>query len=190
MVFVGGFWCALGATLVPGFNAYGAYAIGPGQATTTMDNSGNPLGLHSPAFNSSFAFFLLFMSQLTFLIEVCHDPFADVALAMISVIFLICSLRTNIVFFVIFLSFVLAFSCLAGAYWNLALAFENAANIGAAATAAKLLKVGNLKRRLSKALIHNIGLRWMLLCRLHCRMVDFFRYHACFPRFSIPDSSG
>lgn len=33
-------------------------------------------------------------------------------------IYLICSLRTNIVFFIIFLTLVIAFACLAGAYWN------------------------------------------------------------------------
>lgn len=71
-------------------------------------------------------------------------PFTNTIIAMISAIFLVCSLRTNIVFVVIFLSFVLAFSCLAGAYWNLALVFENAANTGAAAAAANLLRVGSL----------------------------------------------
>ena len=34
-------------------------------------------------------------------------------------VYLICSLRTNIVFFGIFFTLVLAFACLAGAYWQL-----------------------------------------------------------------------
>ena len=60
---------------------------------------------------------------------------------MICLIFMICSLRTNICFFIIFLSLVLAFGLLAGAYFNLALAYENPANTSAAATAKKLVVV-------------------------------------------------
>lgn len=61
--------------------------------------------------------------------------------AMICLVFLICSVRTNIVFFVIFLSLVLAFAMLAGAYFNLALAYENAANTSAASMGARLVVV-------------------------------------------------
>ncbi|KAL8825587.1 MAG: hypothetical protein Q9191_004320 [Dirinaria sp. TL-2023a] len=119
----GAFWGAFGATLVPYYNAYGAYVTDPTAMAASMGNPGNPAGQTVPAFNSSFAFFLLFM-------------------AMICFVFLICSLRTNIVFFVIFLSLVLAFSLLAGAYFNLALAFENPANTSAAKTAARLVVGG------------------------------------------------
>jgi len=56
-------------------------------------------------------------------------------------VFLICSLRTNIVFFTIFFTLVCAFACLAGAYFNLALVYENPANTIAAAKAAKLVLV-------------------------------------------------
>lgn len=87
-----------------------------------MGNPGNPLGQQVPAFNSSFAFFLVFMGLVCF-------------------VFLICSLRTNIVFFTIFLTLVCAFSCLAAAYWNLALAFENPTNLGAAHRAERLVVV-------------------------------------------------
>lgn len=57
----GAFWLSFGATLIPSFNAYGAYVTNPEQAASQMGNPGNPLGLQQPAFNSSFAFFLLFM---------------------------------------------------------------------------------------------------------------------------------
>lgn len=60
-------------------------------------------------------------------------------------IFLICSLRTNIVFFLIFLSLIGAFGCLAGAYWNLALAYKNAANTMAAKRAGQLVVVISLR---------------------------------------------
>ena len=59
----GAFWGAFGCTLVPWFNAYGAYVVDPKEAATMMGNPGNPLGLQSPAFNASFAFFLLFMGE-------------------------------------------------------------------------------------------------------------------------------
>jgi len=62
---------------------------------------------------------------------------------MICLIFLICSLRTNIVFFIIFLSLILAFAFLGGAYFNLALHYENPSNLHAAATAKKLVVVSH-----------------------------------------------
>ncbi|KAL9595355.1 MAG: hypothetical protein Q9179_005018 [Wetmoreana sp. 5 TL-2023] len=61
----GAFWSAFGATLVPWFNAYGAYVTDPTVAATQMGNPGNPAGLQVPAFNASFAFFLVFMGMST-----------------------------------------------------------------------------------------------------------------------------
>ena len=55
--------------------------------------------------------------------------------------FLVCSLRTNVVFFLIFLTLVFAFSCLAGAYFNLALFYENNMNLSASVTASRLVVV-------------------------------------------------
>ena len=122
-------------------------------------NPGNPLGLQTPGFNASFAFFLVFMGPLGF----PHPPIytynsrfftrkneweKDKANAKVSAytglicfIFLICSLRTNIVFFLIFFTLVGAFGCLAAAYWNLALAYENAENTAAAKRAGRLVVV-------------------------------------------------
>ena len=124
----GAFWLSFAATLQPFFNAYGAYVTDPTVAAQSMGQPGNPAGLAVPAFNASFAFFQVFMGVICF-------------------IFLICSLRTNIVFFVIFLTLVGAFGCLAGAYWNLALAYENAANVSAAMKATKLVKVSTSSLR-------------------------------------------
>ncbi|KAI4135540.1 MAG: hypothetical protein LQ347_000574 [Umbilicaria vellea] len=58
-------------------------------------------GAQGAAFPQSFAFFLVFMGVLCF-------------------VYLIASLRTNIMFFIIFLTLVIAFFLLSGAYWNLA----------------------------------------------------------------------
>jgi len=88
----GAFWLTFGATLTPFYNAYGAYAPA-GQPAAA--------GLSAAAFNASFAFFLLFMGLL-------------------CLIYLICSLRTNVTFVVIFLTLVVGFALIAGAYWQLA----------------------------------------------------------------------
>ncbi|KAI4234316.1 MAG: hypothetical protein L6R40_006793 [Gallowayella cf. fulva] len=114
----GAFWLSFGGTLVPAFNAYGAYVTDPTVAAQQMGNPGNPAGLQVPAFNASFAFFLVFMG-------------------LICSIFLICSLRTNIAFFIIFLTLVCAFGCLAGAYFNLALVYANPTNLAAATRASR-----------------------------------------------------
>ncbi|KAK1072393.1 hypothetical protein LTR74_002706 [Friedmanniomyces endolithicus] len=87
----GAFWLSFAGTLTPSFNAYGAFS------TTS-----NPAeGLTVPTFNASFAFFQIFMGVLCF-------------------VYMICALRTNIVFVGIFATLVPAFGCLAGAYIHLA----------------------------------------------------------------------
>lgn len=99
----GAFWLTFAATLQPIYNAYGAYA-------TTAD----PTGLATAGFNASFGFFLLFMGLL-------------------CLVYLICSLRTNIVFFVIFFTLVLAFGLLTGTYWQLTNAANGSTTAGALA---------------------------------------------------------
>ncbi|KAJ4291634.1 hypothetical protein N0V90_009529 [Kalmusia sp. IMI 367209] len=85
----GGFWLGWAATLQPFYGAYGAYS--------TTDNPAD--GLATIGFRSSYAFFF-------------------VAMAILCFVFLICSVRTNICFFMIFLTLVLGFSFLAGAYFE------------------------------------------------------------------------
>jgi succinate-acetate transporter protein len=88
----GAFWLGFAATLQPSYGAWAAYAT----------DATNPVtGLESVGFRASFAFFLIAMGIMCF-------------------IYLICSLRTNICFFFIFLTLVLAFACLGGAYFQLA----------------------------------------------------------------------
>ncbi|KAI5366650.1 putative acetate transporter GPR1/FUN34/SatP family [Septoria linicola] len=92
----GAFWLQYGATLQPFYHAYAAYADPTNPEST---------GLETQGFNASYAFFLVFMGVLCF-------------------IYMILSLRTNLVFFGIFITLVAAFGLLAAAFWHLALAGE------------------------------------------------------------------
>ena len=114
---------------MPYYNAALAYAPNAG-AKAAMN----------PEFASSFAFFLVYMGVLVF-------------------IFLICSMRTNLVFFLIFALLVPAFSCLAGAFWYLA--------EGDAGKAARLQYVG-------AGLAYAVCiLGWYLFLALMLAAVDF-----------------
>jgi succinate-acetate transporter protein len=105
----GAFWLTFATTLQPFYYAYGAYAP-----------SGQPeaAGLSTVGFTASFGFFLVFMGVLCF-------------------VYLICSLRTNIVFVVIFFTLVCAFGLLSGAYWQNANSIANS-DPSAAALAGRL----------------------------------------------------
>ena len=86
----GAFWLAFAATLTPMYHAAVAYEPAHPDAA-----------VYNPEFANSFAFFQVYMGVLCF-------------------IFLICSLRTNVVFVLIFACLVPAFSCLAASFWYLA----------------------------------------------------------------------
>jgi succinate-acetate transporter protein len=86
----GAFWLTFAATLTPQYNASIAYD--PAHPATSASD---------PVFASTFAYFQLYMGLLCF-------------------VFLICSLRTNVVFFAIFLLLVPAFTLLAGVFWKIA----------------------------------------------------------------------
>lgn len=84
-----GFWGTYGATLTSQFDAFTTYAA---LDTTTGT------GAQAPEFQSGFAFFLCFMGVL-------------------CLVYLACSVRTNLVFFTIFLVLVPAFGCFSAAFW-------------------------------------------------------------------------
>ncbi|OQV09581.1 hypothetical protein CLAIMM_13688 [Cladophialophora immunda] len=86
----GAFWLSWAATLTPYYNASIAYD--PGDPTASATN---------PTFASTFAFFHLYMAVLVF-------------------IYLICSLRTNICFVLIFVALVPALCLMAASFWKLA----------------------------------------------------------------------
>lgn len=118
------------------------------------------------------------------------DQLTRVCVGLVCFVFLICSLRTNIVFFLIFLSLICAFGCLAGAYWNLALAYENAANTMAAKRAGRLVVVSSLhytyKASATGLILACLLGRWCLhIHHVHVWLVDLLRHHACIPRFPI-----
>lgn len=97
-----GFYFTFGATLNPSFAAFASYA--PPDAVSPAE------GLQTRGFNAGFGFLLLTMGLM-------------------SLVFMICALRTNIVFVIIFLSLVVAFGLLTGAYWLLAADFEGNAEL-------------------------------------------------------------
>ncbi|KAI1335811.1 GPR1/FUN34/YaaH-class plasma membrane protein-like protein [Xylariaceae sp. FL0016] len=110
VVFVsfGAFWLSFGSTLIPQFNAYAAYA--PTDATSSA------VGLQTQGFNASFGFFTLSMMLL-------------------CLVYLVCSVRTNIAFVIVFFFLVLYFGLVTGYFWTLAQDFT-----GNAAYAGRLLK--------------------------------------------------
>ncbi|RWA05341.1 hypothetical protein EKO27_g9766 [Xylaria grammica] len=95
VVFVsfGAFWLSYGGLLLPQLNAYAAYA--PPDATSVA------AGLETQGFNASFGFVTLSMGIL-------------------CLMYTICSIRTNIAFVIVFLTLLLTFSLITGAYWALA----------------------------------------------------------------------
>ncbi|KAH6885744.1 GPR1/FUN34/yaaH family-domain-containing protein [Thelonectria olida] len=103
----GGFWFSYGATLIPAFASFASYA--PADAASPAE------GLTTQGWNASFGFWLLFMGVLT-------------------TIFFVCSLRTNVVFVTIFFSLLLCFFLLTAGFWALADDF-----VGNAALANKLI---------------------------------------------------
>ncbi|KAI5458151.1 GPR1/FUN34/yaaH family-domain-containing protein [Mariannaea sp. PMI_226] len=98
----GGFWFSYGATLIPAFAAYASYA--PADAKSGAE------GLTTTGFNASLGFWLVFMGVLT-------------------TIFLVCSLRTNVVFVTIFFSLQLCFYLLTAGFWALARDFTGNADL-------------------------------------------------------------
>ena len=84
----GSFWLAFGATLTPYYHASAAY----------LPDNPNEASL-DPTFQSTFAFFHVYMGVLCF-------------------VYLICSVRTNICFFLIFLCLVPTFGLLANYFFT------------------------------------------------------------------------
>ncbi|KAH8900134.1 hypothetical protein GQ53DRAFT_869462 [Thozetella sp. PMI_491] len=102
----GAFFFSFGATLNPSFASFASYAPAGESAA---------VGLTTQGFNASFGFFMLWMG-------------------VICLVYLICALRVNICFVLIFFTLLLAFCLLTGAYWLLASDYT-----GNAAMAGKLI---------------------------------------------------
>ncbi|KAI1156391.1 GPR1/FUN34/yaaH family-domain-containing protein [Nemania diffusa] len=87
----GGFWFTFGATIVPGYGAYGTYSTSGVVAE----------GLNEPQFYATFSFVLIGMTLL-------------------CAVFTVASVRTNIVLFLILLLLVPTFGCLSGSFFAVA----------------------------------------------------------------------
>ncbi|KAJ5826572.1 GPR1/FUN34/yaaH protein [Penicillium robsamsonii] len=88
---IGGFWFAFAATMIPAFNAAAPYS---------SSGTDTAAGLASEAFMNTYAFLFITM-------------------AVLMLIFLICSTRINVVYTAIFLFLLLVFLLLSSAYWQL-----------------------------------------------------------------------
>ncbi|KAJ6264993.1 hypothetical protein Dda_1148 [Drechslerella dactyloides] len=87
-----GFWMTLGGTLTPSFNAMGWYSE---SGTNILE------GDNSAMFNASYGFYVLAWAMLTF-------------------IYLICSLRTNVVYVILFATLDAVYGLLVGVYFAIA----------------------------------------------------------------------
>ena len=141
----GAFWLTFAATLTPSYYAYGSYA--------PTGSTSEAAGLSTVGFTASFAFFLLFMGLLCF-------------------IYLICSLRTNIAFVIIFLTLVLAFGLLAGVYWETAKALAEVSAAGAP-NAAKVALAGRLQKAAGGCLFVTCMAGWWIFFAIMLAALDF-----------------
>ncbi|KAI0509148.1 GPR1/FUN34/yaaH family-domain-containing protein [Xylaria bambusicola] len=87
----GGFWLTFGATIVPGYGAYALYSTSGVAAQ----------GLDEAQFYATFSFFL-------------------VAMTLLSAVYTVASIRTNVVLFVLLLLLIPTFACLSGSFFAVA----------------------------------------------------------------------
>jgi len=142
----GAFWLSFAATLQPSYYAYGLYA--PADATSET------AGLSTVGFTASFGFFLVFMGLL-------------------CLIYLICSLRTNIAFVIIFFTLVLAFSLLAATYWHQAEGFGMTAAGDTAGGAAAQALAGRLLIAAGGCLFVTCMAGWWIFFAIMLAALDF-----------------
>ena len=96
--------------------------------TEASPNPNEPyLGATQPAFFASFAYFLLCKIALYSVIRSGFLLTNTIVMGLLCLIYLVASLRTNIIFVIIFATLVIAFGLLAGAYWQIA---QGAAALG------------------------------------------------------------
>lgn len=114
----GAFWLGFAATLQPFYNAYGAYANPAVQGSTGLESVGFNAGVGMSSVTPRFVYMLL----------TCVTAYFQIAMGILCFIFLVCSIRTNLFFFLIFFTLVPAFGLLAGSYFQVA---NGNANLGA-----------------------------------------------------------
>ncbi|APA13810.1 hypothetical protein SS1G_13899 [Sclerotinia sclerotiorum 1980 UF-70] len=134
----GAFWLTFASTLQPFYGAYGLYAPPGGTAAD---------GLQTVGFNASFAFFLIFMGVL-------------------CLMYLVCSLRTNVVFVIIFFTLVVAFALLSAKYWHIANGVGNT-------DAGKLALAGRLQIAAGATLFVTSMAGWWIFFAIMLAALDF-----------------
>ncbi|CAG8895276.1 unnamed protein product [Penicillium egyptiacum] len=106
---IGGFWFAFAATMIPAFNAAAPYS------SSTTDTAA---GLASEGFMNTYGK----RNQMPSNLRNCSLmtlAFLFITMAVLTLIFMICATRINVVYTLIFLSLLLVFLLLSSAYWQL-----------------------------------------------------------------------
>ncbi|EKD15438.1 uncharacterized protein L3040_001810 [Drepanopeziza brunnea f. sp. 'multigermtubi'] len=134
----GAFWLSFAATLQPFYGAYAAFSPDPTNPAA---------GLQTVGFTASYAFLLVSMGVLCF-------------------IYLVCALRTNFIFVVMFFTLTLAYPLLAGTYWQLA-------NSIAQADPSKAALAGRLEIAAGACLFVTCVAGWYLLFAIMLATLDF-----------------
>lgn len=107
----GAFWLGYAATLQPFYNAYEAYKNPAVETSTGLESVGFNVGIGMSSL-SNFIISNLSNARATAYFMIC--------MGMLCLIYLVCSIRTNLVFFLIFFTLVPAFGLLAGTFFQLA----------------------------------------------------------------------
>lgn len=119
----GAFWLTLFATLEPGFSAFTAYA----PAGTPPADVG-AAGLASTGFNASFGVYTIYLvNAKSFGADMMTKGFYMLFMGLLNFVFLICSIKTDIVHVIIFTTLVIAFGLLTGEYFYLAMSQRDTA---------------------------------------------------------------
>ena len=118
----GTFWIVAGTQLIPWFGVGVQYST----SGSNLEGMAEPgyyatVGTSSQSQPKKVPIALASFCQHNVLIRSSKIGFYYLALAMVTTIFCVCSLRTNIVFFSALFTLIFAFGSAAGAFWNIAL---------------------------------------------------------------------
>ena len=117
---IGGFFLAFATTLQPFYNAAGAYSA---SGTNTLE------GEESPVYAASFgmwSFSSELINKVMIILRGCTTNFCSntgfflLFKSVLSFIFSVCSVRTNVCLLLIFTGAFVGFALLTGSFWNLA----------------------------------------------------------------------
>ena len=112
----GTFWVVTGTQLIPWFNVGAQYSMPIGDTIKGMEEPSYyaTVGEYFPPRTRQWE------AQVRMKADARLLAFYYLALAMLTTIFTVCALRTNVVLFSALFTLIFAFACAAGAFWNLA----------------------------------------------------------------------